>query len=106
MSALPFVGREVQLQKLNDLLKKKTASLVVIKGRRRVGKSRLIEEFVKNLRCYWFEGLPPTEEITAQDQRDEFAHLLHQQTDLPEIKSDNWSALFARLATKQSQGVL
>jgi AAA+ ATPase superfamily predicted ATPase len=40
-----FIGRNKQLSILKQLLTKKTASLVVIKGRRRIGKSRLAEEF-------------------------------------------------------------
>ena len=50
----PFFGREHELQILNNLLSKRTASLVVIKGRRRVGKSRLAEEFSKRLTSYVF----------------------------------------------------
>ncbi len=34
-----FIGRKNELEKLNNLLEKKTASLVVIKGRRRIGKA-------------------------------------------------------------------
>lgn len=36
MKEFPFIGRETKLQRLNNLLKKKTASLVVIRGRRRI----------------------------------------------------------------------
>lgn len=42
-----FVGRKKELQQLSLLLKKASASLIVVKGRRRIGKSRLIEEFGK-----------------------------------------------------------
>lgn len=44
----PFVGRKNELQRLEDLAKASRASLAVIKGRRRIGKSRLAEEFAKN----------------------------------------------------------
>lgn len=54
-----FLGRERELDILKRLLTKKSASLVVIKGRRRIGKSRLIEEFGKALKTYTFIGLPP-----------------------------------------------
>ena len=40
-----FIGRKEELQTLKNLLKKRSASLIVIKGRRRIGKSRLLEEF-------------------------------------------------------------
>lgn len=40
-----FIGREKELESLKGLILKKSASLVVIRGRRRIGKSRLAEEF-------------------------------------------------------------
>ena len=43
-----FLGREYELGFLNQLLTKKTASFVVIKGLCRIGKSRLIEEFARH----------------------------------------------------------
>jgi len=36
----PFFGRERELTRLKELASKKSASLVVIKGRRRIGKNR------------------------------------------------------------------
>jgi hypothetical protein len=43
----PFYGREHELQRLQELSSKKTASLVIIKGRRRIGKSRLATELAR-----------------------------------------------------------
>jgi uncharacterized protein len=104
MDDTKFIGRKSELQALNDLLQKKMASLVVIKGRRRIGKTRLIEEFSKGKTFFRFVGLAPTGGITAQTQRDEFAYHLSQQTGLPEIKTDDWSKLFALLAEKTKSG--
>ncbi|MGD9107610.1 MAG: ATP-binding protein [Gammaproteobacteria bacterium] len=100
MDNVKFVGRKTERELLNQLLSKKTSSLVVITGRRRVGKSRLIEEFVKKHKCFTFVGLAPQKETTAQSQRDEFALQLSQQTGLPEIKADDWSKLFLLLTEK------
>lgn len=104
MDSIPFIGRQKELEKLNDLLDKKTASLVVIKGRRRVGKSRLIEEFGKHKPFYRFSGLTPIEGITAQHQRNEFARILNLQFGLPELQVDDWSKLFMLLADKVKKG--
>lgn len=104
MSESTFIGRETELQHLNDLLTKKTASLVVIKGRRRIGKSRLVEEFARDKTFYHFSGLAPVEGITAQHQRDEFAARLNQQTGLPEINTNDWSKLFALLYERAKTG--
>src|SRR6266436_408103 len=104
MNNREFVGRETELQSLKDVFKKKTASLIVIKGRRRIGETRLIEEFAKKEPFLRFIGLAPTKGITAQTQRDEFARLLHQQTGLPEIKTTDWAKLFVLLGEKVKNG--
>jgi AAA+ ATPase superfamily predicted ATPase len=95
-----FIGRSKELNELKRLSSKSNAALVVIKGRRRIGKSRLIEEFAQGTSFFVFSGLPPTLTSTNQSQLDEFARQLHQQTDLPEIKADDWSKLFLLLAEK------
>lgn len=100
MVKIPFVGRRHELSLLHDLLKKKTSSLVVIKGRRRIGKSHLVKEFSRNKQYYVFSGLPPTKYTTAQSQRNEFANQLASQTGLPEIIADDWNKLFLLLAEK------
>jgi uncharacterized protein len=86
-----FVGREQELKTLLTLLDKKTASLVVVRGRRRIGKSRLIEEFAKRnkIKFYPFSGLPLTKNTTAATQREAFAKQLQKYFNIP-IKSDDW----------------
>lgn len=98
-----FFGRENELKNLAKFLKKESASLIVVRGRRRVGKSRLITEFAKDHPFISFSGLPPTEKTTAQSQRDEFARQLQEQTGLPEIKTDDWGTLFSLLFQKIAQ---
>lgn len=101
---IPFVGRKEALEKLNSLLKKKSTSLVVIRGRRRIGKSRLVEEFAKDHRFYAFSGLVPDEKTTAQLQKEEFARQLAQILDLPTIKTDDWGDLLTLLAKQVKKG--
>ncbi len=104
MKGIPFVGRQKELNDFKQLLGKKTASLVVIKGRRRIGKSRLVEEFAKNKKFYTFSALAPTDKTTDQSQRNEFARQLAEQFDLPGIKSDDWGGLFSLLAMYTQKG--
>jgi AAA+ ATPase superfamily predicted ATPase len=101
---VPFLGRERELALLRRFLHKKTASLLVIKGRRRIGKSRLVEEFAKDMKFLSFAGLAPNEKTNAQSQRDEFARQLNEQTGLPKVNADDWSKLFALLAEKTQTG--
>src|SRR5262249_16923945 len=103
MSDDRFVGRRKELQELKALTEKKTASLVVVKGRRRVGKSRLLEEFSKNKQALKFIGLPPQKETNKQRQLDEFARQLSQVTSLPSIQADNWGTLFTLLFSQVAE---
>jgi len=103
-SLAPFIGRVQELKSLKDLSQKKVSSLVVIQGRRRIGKSCLVEEFAKGSRFLEFTGLAPTESTTAQSERDEFAAQLARNTDLPVLKTDDWANLFILLAKETQTG--
>lgn len=100
MTGAPFIGRKEEIKDLNLLLKKKTSSLVVIKGRRRIGKSRLIQEFGAKHKFYQFTGMAPTKNSTIQSQLNEFSRQLSIQAGLPELIADDWSKLFVLLADK------
>lgn len=103
-SNIPFIGRQKELDELRFLLTKKSASLVVITGRRRIGKSRLILEFAKNFKCYSFTGIPPTRKVTAKMQRDEFAKQFGNQFGLSSVEAGDWSDLFVLLARETHSG--
>jgi len=100
-----FVGREPELSKLSNLILKDTASLVVVKGRRRIGKSRLVDEFGKSFSKYYkFAGLPPTENLAGIDQKKEFKNQFEQQFKVPGIDCSDWSHLFYHLAAQTRKG--
>ncbi|MBS0656429.1 MAG: ATPase [Verrucomicrobia bacterium] len=98
-----YVGRKESLEDLKALQAKKKASLVVINGRRRVGKSRLAEEFGKSQVFIPFTGLPPLEGITAQDQRNNFAEQLSAHFRLPNFTFLDWGEAFKALGSLLSQ---
>lgn len=94
MSGSIFIGRKVELERLEALYQKKSPSLVVIKGRRRIGKSRLISEFasMNSMKKFWsFAGLAPQEGVTAQEQRDHFARQLSLIQKIPPMTFLDWS---------------
>lgn len=96
-----FIGRKQELDRLKALYKKNKPTLVVIKGRRRIGKSRLIEEFAKlsNTQTFWsFAGLAPESGISAQDQRNNFARQLALMLKIPPLTFQDWSDSFEHLS--------
>ena len=52
-----FIGREAELKKLNQRYSRKGLEFAVIYGRRRVGKTSLINEFVKDKKTIFFPAL-------------------------------------------------
>lgn len=94
-----FIGREKELKDLELLHGRKMASLVVIKGRRRVGKSRLIEEFAQGKNFLRLEGIAPTRKTTAKMQREEFARQVHRQLGIAGLEHvQDWGTLFTIVA--------
>ncbi len=95
-----FVGREEQLEQLKALWRKPVASLVTCRGRRRIGKSTLIEEFARRNRVRFIklEGVEPQPGVNNATQLTAFARQLAEQTQCECSPLDNWFAAFARLA--------
>ncbi len=92
-----FIGRKEELAELERFTKKTSASFIVVRGRRRIGKSRLIEEFGNNFdKFYSFIGLPPEKNVTPQHQLETFSLQIAQQFKTPRARYDDWSdALWA-----------
>ena len=100
-----FVGREKELENLRKLRQKAVASLVAVTGRRRIGKSRLLEEYAKEFaRSFVFSGLPPAPGVKPEDQRADFSRRLRRYFSWPELKADTWADLFALLADQTVEG--
>jgi AAA+ ATPase superfamily predicted ATPase len=105
-SSRKFIGRKAELESLRELLKKNSASLAVIQGRRRVGKSRLAKEFAaqSNYNFLEFQGLAPDIKtgrgLKAEDQLEFFAMQVSEKFKLPEILFKNWFEALTFLARK------
>ena len=62
---MKFIGRQAELSKLNAEYAR-DGSFVVIYGRRRVGKTTLIKEFLKKKTAFYFLA---TEELESQSMK-------------------------------------
>jgi AAA+ ATPase superfamily predicted ATPase len=92
-----FIGRESEIASLENLFSSKGGKLSVFYGRRRIGKSFLIEEFCKSKDCLRFEGL---EGEHTKVQIQQFARDLGKQIGDPllsKARIDHWNDIFDRL---------
>ena len=103
-----FFGREDVLQKLDALIGKHVASLVTCRGRRRIGKSTLIERFARNndARFIKIEGVRPSERTDNVTELRSFAEQLALQTEAESSIPDNWLSAFKRLDHEIKDDVL
>lgn len=99
-----FIGRKKELSILESLTSKKTASLVVIKGRRRIGKSRLAEEFGRKYKFISISGNPPMENEPKNYQIHSFGIQLASQVGMHPFKDEDWYDAFVRLADFTKEG--
>ena len=99
-----FFGREPELEQLDNFFKKPIAAIAACCGRRRIGKSTLIEHAAKGYPFYEFYGLPPREGITNQDQLDNFSRLLSKHFSIPFVQFSDWQEAFDMLAGLTKQG--
>ncbi|MDP6502070.1 MAG: ATP-binding protein, partial [Planctomycetota bacterium] len=96
-----FIGRDYELETLQGLVEKQAASLVVITGRRRIGKSRLIEEFAERNGKYRhasISALAPQPGITPELQKKAFAEQMQREMGMPPVQHADWLDLFTHLA--------
>ena len=96
-----FVGREKELSALNTLYEEDTFQMVVIYGRRRIGKTTLISKFISDKPAIFF---------TAQEVNDtlnlrRFSKEIYGFFDMPESIGafSNWNSAFEFLANKAKE---
>lgn len=97
---MKFVNRQQELARLNQLLKGKTSAVAVIWGRRRVGKSRLLLEWIRPYKGIYYMA----DESTPVLQRQHFAAVLSQiLPGFSDVEYPDWETFFARLANDAIQ---
>lgn len=100
-----FIGRQAELEHLDKISQLKKASFIVVKGRRRIGKSRLIKEFGKSFsHFYTFSGLAPDERTTNEHQLDEFSRQISREFGTAPAKYSDWSDAFWAIAAHLKKG--
>lgn len=83
-----FIGREHELEELNQMYQTDKFQMPVIYGRRRVGKSRLIREFTKGRKAVAFTAVESTVEKNLElFSRCIYAALVPQMQNLPAFQS-------------------
>jgi hypothetical protein len=89
-----FFNRQSELQRLNERYAGKKAQLLIMYGRRRVGKTELLKEFVRDKAHIYFLADLSSEKEQLQEFTERI-RLFSQDASLVENPFANWRALFA-----------
>lgn len=91
-----FFNRQAELKRLEERYREKKAQLLIVYGRRRVGKTELLKEFVRDKRNLYFLADLSSAKEQLQEMT-ERVRLLTQDASLQDNPFANWRALFAYL---------
>ena len=88
-----FIDREQEMNTLENEYKRKGSSLVILYGRRRVGKTTLISEFIKNKNALFFLASEESESQNRITFKEKVAEFIHSDL-LKNADIKNWDILF------------
>ncbi|MDR2976011.1 MAG: ATP-binding protein [Streptococcaceae bacterium] len=95
-----FLGREKELQALEKMYSKKGFQMAVVYGRRRIGKTSILNEFIKDKNSIYL----PAEEINDALNLEKFSKLLGEKLGIQKFpKVENWNDFFSIIEQKFSQ---
>ena len=100
-----FIGREYELNELSKISKENEASIIVIYGKRRIGKTELLEQAFRKRKVLKFEGL---EGLSESKQMEHVIWQLSEYSENPiytKVKVNSWTEIFKILADIVKQGV-
>ncbi len=99
-----FIGRAQQWQRLEKIGEEEESAIVILYGRRRIGKTELLEQVYRTRNIIKFEGI---ESKSEQEQRYAVMVQLAEYTEEPllaEIKPTNWTTVFKHIARYITKG--
>lgn len=87
-----FLGREKELESLERMYQKENFQMAIVYGRRRIGKTALLNEFIKDKNSLYL----PAEEVNDSLNLQKFSKLLGEKLGIKDFPTvDNWNAFFS-----------
>ncbi|MDR1606246.1 MAG: ATP-binding protein [Streptococcaceae bacterium] len=95
-----FLGRKKELEALEGMYRKETFQMAIVYGRRRIGKTSLLNEFIKGKTSLYL----PAEEVNDALNLEKFSRLLGKAIDFPDFPTvSDWQAFFKIIKEKLGQ---
>ena len=95
-----FINRQKEIQVLENEWDKNAASLIILYGRRRIGKTRLLSEFIRDKSGVFFFAEDTAPRIQIEELKTLISQYLHD-TLLGDLPIHTWSQLFDYLSSHE-----
>ena len=96
-----FVGREHELDVMRRLYDRRGFEMIVLYGRRRIGKTSLIEEFVKDKRVLFFTALQQSDLLNLRGFSAAIAEFYGQPSETPPFAT--WQQAFDYITKRERE---
>lgn len=92
-----FLGRNQELNSLKKMYSRNSFQMAVVYGRRRIGKTSLLNEFIKNKNALYL----PAEEVNDSLNLQKFSRILGEKMGIPNFPTvDDWNHFFNLIKTQ------
>jgi len=95
-----FINRENELGYIENEFSKKDFRFISVIGRRRLGKTRFLEQFLKGKSKYCYVLVP---ELNDEDTRMEIARVFYEKLDIAFLGLPSWDEIFEKLFIKSQK---
>ncbi len=99
-----FLGRDYELEYLEEISQRKQSSILVVFGRRRVGKTELLEQFFYNRNILKFEGIEGSPQSKQIANALEQLSIYTQDPNHAKLKFKTWTEFFRLLSSLCQKG--
>ena len=100
-----FVNRTEELKFLEKMYKEKKANLIILYGRRRIGKTELIKQFIKNKKSVYFLADSRTDYFNIKELQKEMGDYLDNDL-FKKAKIEDWFELFKEFVKLKNENVI
>ncbi|GAB2025960.1 ATP-binding protein [Lactovum odontotermitis] len=95
-----FLGREKELQALEKMYRRKNFQMAVVYGRRRIGKTSILNEFIKDKNAIYL----PAEEVNDSLNLEKFSQILGEKMGIKNFpKVEDWNSFFSIIEQQFAQ---
>ena len=100
-----FIGRQREIRLLHEIAERQTPAIVITYGRRRIGKTELLEQSYRKRNILKFEGIEGLDQSSQRQRVMQQLAIYTEQPLLRDVRVDNWTDVFRHIYDYIKEGM-